>query len=86
MSGEVIYRPDRHECDPPTGWASTFFHHHMTSEEVGSVWRCDCGRLWIVEPYRHRPHENRYWRPMRRWERKRFARRAASDSERNTNE
>lgn len=83
MSGDIVYRPDVHRCAPPRGWADRFFHPLMTSEDVGTVWRCECGRLWTPEPFRHRPQENRYWRPMTRWERKRFARRAADHTERN---
>ena len=70
MSGKIIHRPQEHECTPPRGHASTFFHPRMTSEKVGTMWLCDCGHLWVVAPYHHMPHRNRYWRPASASERK----------------
>lgn len=48
MTGRVVWRPpakpEPHDCEPPM--AKDASHFTQATEPVGTLWRCDCGRLW----------------------------------------
>ncbi len=50
MSGIVLHRGDVHYCRPPQsdGWPTRTAP--MTKAEVGTIWRCECGQHWKVQP------------------------------------
>lgn len=35
--------PIRHECDPPRSQETGF-----PDGDRGDIWRCDCGRRWVI--------------------------------------
>jgi hypothetical protein len=52
-NGEIVLKRTKHKCDQPYPWTSGL--------EDGSVWRCDCGRRWMMR---------RAWGDAFRWNRR----------------
>lgn len=84
--GRIVHRPRDHKCYPPNGGASTFFDVNMTTDDVGTIWECECGDWWIVRPYRHRPQHNRRYERMSRREQRHAQKRLAVPEDKETPE
>lgn len=49
MTGQYIHRPTQsrdHHCAPPSHHISPVLSY--AKGELGTLWRCDCGKLWQV--------------------------------------
>lgn len=61
--GDILYCPEpKHFCEPPMekAWLKSPLPNNSIEPfdavpPMGTVWRCDCGRLWEVvkQPYRN---------------------------------
>ena len=56
MTGQMLHLgEDPHRCELPYGRKDIEFGSMLPAGPPGSVWRCNCGLLWVVSHARWEP-------------------------------